>query len=137
MWTWKHSGPRSYLEHGALIGEGKLPIISPDSSLREAIEIATSNGIGVAIGIDAWFLDEDIVADSKTKSVPSSRCLEDERWHIEERLFDASERGIGARTFCGFMARLHKEKRLNIASKKVLQERRVYGILLLEDMLHV
>jgi len=137
MWTWKHSGPRSYLEHGALIGEGKLPIISPDSSLREAIEIATSNGIGVAIGIDAWFLDEDVVVDSKPKSVPSSRCLEDERWHIEERLFEASERGIGARTFCGFMARLHEEKRLNIASKKVLQERRVYGVLLLEDMLYV
>ena len=137
MWTWKHSGPRSYIVDDALIGEGKLPIISPDSSLREAIEIATSNGIGVAIGIDAWFLDEDVVADSKQKSVPSSRCLEDERWHIEERLFDASERGIGARTFCGFMARLHEEKRLNIASKKVLQERRVYGILLLEDMLHV
>ena len=135
MWTWKHSGPRSYLEKDSLIGEGKLPIISPDSSLREAIEIATSNGIGVAIGIDAWFLDEDVVADSKQISVPSSRCLEDERWHIEERLFDTSEQGIGARTFCGFMARLHEEKRLNIASKKVLQERRVYGILLLEDML--
>jgi hypothetical protein len=135
MWTWKHSPPRSYMEQDSLIGNGKLPIISPDSTLREAIEIATSNGIGVAIGIDAWFLDEDVIDDSKQKSVPSSRCLEDERWHIEERLFDTSEQGIGARTFCGFMARLHEEKRLNIASKKVLQERRVYGVLLLEDML--
>tara|TARA_B110000459_G_C16562125_1_gene472101 strand:+ start:42 stop:419 length:378 start_codon:yes stop_codon:yes gene_type:complete len=125
------------MEQDSLIGNGKLPIISPDSTLREAIEIATSNGIGVAIGIDAWFLDEDVIDDSKQKSVPSSRCLEDERWHIEERLFDTSEQGIGARTFCGFMARLHEEKRLNIASKKVLQERRVYGVLLLEDMLNI
>jgi len=130
-WSWKHEKPSSYLQNGAIIGGGKLPIISPDSSLREAIEIATSNGVGVAIGIDVWHLADD----DNQKPIKSSRCLEDERWHIDDDLFHADEKGIGARTFCSFLARLNEEKCLNIASKKVVQKRRVFGILLLEDML--
>jgi hypothetical protein len=130
-WSWKHEKPSSYLQNGVIIGEGKLPIISPDSSLREAIEIATSNGVGVAIGIDVWHLADD----DNQKPIKSSRCLEDERWHIDDDLFHNDEKGIGARTFCGFLARLNEEKCLNIASKKVVQKRRIFGILLLEDML--
>ena len=136
-WVWTHRKPSSYIVEKEIIGKGKLPIISPDSSLGEAIEIATSNGVGVAIGIDAWYLDDDLDDDYKRKEVKSSRCLEDEHWYIKDELFAPEEAGIGARTFCSFLARLYAENRLNIASKKVKQERRVLGILLLEDMLNM
>ena len=63
------------------VGWGKLPIVSPDVSLKEAMDIAAMSGGYVAVGIDAYIWDGPKVQEIKKLS------RDDEAWKISESLF--------------------------------------------------
>lgn len=107
---------------------GVLPIITPDFSIREAMEIANLNGVGVAISIDSW---EDI----NNLEYEVSYGSVDQSWYIDGDLFDDSEPNLH-RTFSSFIRYLSETYQLNIKEGSVRHSRRLYGILLLEDLIN-
>ena len=106
---------------------GILPIITPDFSIQEAMEIASLNGVGVAISIDSW---EDM--DNQDYQIEYGSV--DHSWYIDEDLFDSSEPNLH-RTFCSFVRYLSDSHQLNIKQSSVKHTRRIFGILLLKDLL--
>ena len=121
LWDWNRS---------KRIGDdyaGILPIITPDFSIQEAMEIASLNGVGVAISIDSW---EDI----ENQDYQIEYGSIDHSWYINEDLFDSSEPNLH-RTFCSFLRYLSDSHQLNIKQSSVKHTRRIFGVLLLKDLL--
>ena len=106
---------------------GILPIITPDFSIQEAMEIASLNGVGVAISIDSW-------EDMGNQDYQIEYGCMDHSWYIDENLFDSSEPKLH-RTFCSFVRYLSDSHQLNIKQSSVKHSRRIFGILLLNDLL--
>jgi hypothetical protein len=120
-WDWNRS---------KRIGDGSagiLPIITPDFSIQEAMEIASLNGVGVAISIDSW-------QDLGNQDYQIEYGSMDHSWYIDENLFDKSE-PKQHRTFSSFVRYLSDSHQLNIKQNSVKHSRRIVGILLLKDLL--
>jgi hypothetical protein len=88
VWWWgetcpvRQEGMEAWLETASSgVGWGKLPIVSPDVSLKEAMDIAAMSGGYVAVGIDAYIWDG--------PQGPRNQQLshDDEAWKISESLF--------------------------------------------------
>jgi hypothetical protein len=88
VWWWgetcpvRQEGMEAWLETASSgVGWGKLPIVSPDVSLKEAMDIAAMSGGYVAVGIDAYIWDG--------LQGPRNQQLsrDDEAWKISESLF--------------------------------------------------
>ncbi len=121
QWNWNRS---------KRIGDGFagiLPIITPDFSIQEAMEIASLNGVGVAISIDSW-------QDLGNQDYQIEYGSIDHSWYIDENLFDNSEPKLH-RTFSSFVRYLSDSHQLNIKQSSVKHSRRIVGILLLKDLL--
>jgi hypothetical protein len=88
VWLWgetcpgRQEGMEAWLETASSgVGWGKLPIVSPDVSLKEAMDIAAMSGGYVALGIDAYIWD----GPQGPRNQQLSR--DDEAWKISESLF--------------------------------------------------
>jgi len=88
VWWWgetcpvRQEGIEAWLETASSgVGWGKLPIVSPDVSLKEAMDIAAMSGGYVAVGIDAYIWD----GPQGPRNQQLSR--DDEAWKISESLF--------------------------------------------------
>ena len=88
VWWWgetcpvRQEGMEAWLETASSgVGWGKLPIVSPDVSLKEAMDIAAMSGGYVAVGIDAYIWD----GPQGPRNQELSR--DDEAWKISESLF--------------------------------------------------
>ena len=88
VWWWgetcpvRQEGMEAWLETASSgVGWGKLPIVSPDVSLKEAMDIASMSGGYVALGIDAYIWD----GPQGPRNQQLSR--DDEAWKISEALF--------------------------------------------------
>ena len=88
VWWWgetcpvRQEGMEAWLETASSgVGWGKLPIVSPDVSLKEAMDIAAMSGGYVALGIDAYIWDG--------PQGPRNQQLshDDQAWKISESLF--------------------------------------------------
>jgi hypothetical protein len=88
VWWWgetcpvRQEGMEAWLETASSgVGWGKLPIVSPDVRLKEAMDIAAMSGGYVAVGIDAYIWD----GPQGPRNQELSR--DDEAWKISESLF--------------------------------------------------
>jgi len=108
---------------------GILPIVTPDLSMSDLVNLVCTNGVGVAVAIDAWF-----VVDEGTLPEDERCCSADEEWYITPRLFEESEPQCH-RTFGGFLGRLASTHRLHLQSHEVVHERRLLGVIRLETVL--
>ena len=109
--------------------EGLLPIVSPDISMGELLDIAAMNGIGVAVAIDAW----------SAKGLPENDEMfgtADTDWYINGDLFGENE-PPAYRTYGSFLGALNTNKQLNIEVDQVKHERRILGVLLLDELLNM
>ena len=106
--------------------EGLLPIVSPDVSMGELLDIAAMNGIGVAVAIDAWSAEG--LPETGEKFGPA-----DTDWYINGGLFDKNEPRT-YRTYGSFLGALNSNKQLNIEVDQVKHERRIFGVLLLDEI---
>jgi hypothetical protein len=109
--------------------EGLLPIVSPDLSMGELLDIATMNGIGVAVAIDAWSAEG--LPETGEKFGPA-----DTDWYISSSLFGKNEPRT-YRTYGSFLGALNANKQLNIEVDQVKHERRILGVLLLDELLNM
>jgi len=109
--------------------EGLLPIVSPDVSMGELLDIAAMNGIGVAVAIDAW----------SAEGLPETSEMfgpADTDWYINGGLFHKNEPRT-YRTYGSFLGALNSNKQLNIEVDRVKHERRLFGVLLLDELLNM
>ena len=107
--------------------QGKLPIVSMNSSLEEIGQLFDEYKElpGVVISIDQWHIkgDEDIAYEySKI----------DGEYKINHARFSPEEQ-TGARTFATFLKRIIDTANYGILSSDVIHTRRAYGILLRDD----
>jgi hypothetical protein len=109
--------------------EGLLPIVSPDISMGELLDIAAMNGIGVAVAIDAWSANGLPETDEMFGSA-------DTDWYINGDLFGKNE-PPAYRTYGSFLGALNTNKQLNIEVDQVKHERRILGVLLLDELLNM
>ena len=109
--------------------EGLLPIVSPDLSMGELLDIAAINGIGVAVAIDAWsatgLAENDITYGEA-----------DTDWFITSELFGPNEPPV-YRTYGSFLGALNSNEQLNIERDQVMHERRIFGVILLDELLNM
>ena len=107
--------------------EGLLPIVTPDVSMGELLDLAAMNGIGVAVAIDAWSAD----------GLPETHNMfgpADTDWYISGDLFGKNE-PKAYRTYGSFLGALNANKQLNIEVDQVKHERRIFGVLLLDEIM--
>jgi hypothetical protein len=109
--------------------EGLLPIVSPDLSIGELVDIAAMNGIGVAVAIDAWSAEG--LPETGERFGPA-----DTDWYINGDLFSENE-PPAYRTYGSFLGALNTNKQLNIEADQVKHERRIFGVLLLDELLNM
>ena len=107
--------------------EGLLPIVTPDVSMGELLDLAAMNGIGVAVAIDAWSADG--LPETDDMFGPA-----DTDWYISGDLFGKNE-PQAYRTYGSFLGALNANKQLNIEVDQVMHERRIFGVLLLDEIL--
>jgi hypothetical protein len=122
-WVWS----RRRLEP-SVVG-GILPIVTPDLSMSDLVNLVCANGVGVAVAIDAWN-----VVDESTLPEEERCCSADVEWYITPKLFDDCEPQCH-RTFGGFLGRLASTHRLHLQAHEVVHERRLLGVLRLETVL--
>ena len=108
--------------------EGLLPIVTPDVSMGELLDLAAMNGIGVAVAIDAWSADG--LPETDNMFGPA-----DTDWYISGDLFGKNEPKT-YRTYGSFLGALNANKQLNIEVDQVMHERRVFGVLLLDEIVN-
>ena len=109
--------------------EGLLPIVSPDLSMGELLDIAAINGIGVAVAIDAW----------SAKGLAKNDITygeADTDWFITSKLFGPNEPPV-YRTYGSFLGALNSNEQLNIERDQVMHERRIFGVILLDELLNM
>ena len=108
--------------------EGLLPIVTPDVSMGELLDLAAMNGIGVAVAIDAWSADG--LPETDDMFGPA-----DTDWYISGDLFGKNE-PKAYRTYGSFLGALNANKQLNIEVDQVKHERRIFGVLLLDEIVN-
>ena len=108
--------------------EGLLPIVTPDVSMGELLDLAAMNGIGVAVAIDAW--SADVLPETDNMFGPA-----DTDWYISGDLFGKNE-PQAYRTYGSFLGALNANKQLNIEVDQVMHERRIFGVLLLDEIVN-
>jgi hypothetical protein len=109
--------------------EGLLPIVTPDVSMGELLDLAAMNGIGVAVAIDAW----------SANGLPETGDMfgpADTEWYISSDLFGKNE-PPAYRTYGSFLGALNANKQLDIEVDQVKHERRIFGVLLLDELLNM
>ena len=106
--------------------QGVLPIVPPDVTMGELLDVLCMNGVGVAISIDAW---RDRGSEPGVIRYPPA----DTTWYITKELF--SEQPPAYQTFGSFLSYLDAKDRLGLKADDVEHERRLFGVLLLEDAL--
>ena len=94
--------------------------------MGELLDIATMNGIGVAVAIDAWSAEG--LPETGEKFGPA-----DTDWYISSSLFGKNEPRT-YRTYGSFLGALNANKQLNIEVDQVMHERRIFGVLLLDEI---
>ena len=105
---------------------GTYPVMSIESSFDEVLSAAFQHGEGVAISVDAWQIDGvDEYVQSK----------EDESWRFGPDLFADDVKG--ARSFSSFLSTLVHHKLLDVKQKNVKQQRRILGIISLDELIRV
>jgi hypothetical protein len=109
--------------------EGLLPIVTPDVSMGELLDLAAMNGIGVAVAIDAW----------SANGLPETGDMfgpADTEWYISSDLFGKNE-PPAYRTYGSFLGALNANKQLDIEVDQVKHERRILGVILLDELLNM
>lgn len=106
--------------------QGILPIVSPDCTLAHLIDVICMNGIGAAIAIDEWDLRDDGLANRPTPAM-------DKAWYIDSGLF--KDETTACRTMPSFLSALHANDNLAVKAHNVKHTRRLYGVVLLEDVM--
>ncbi len=96
--------------------------------MGELLDLATMNGIGVAVAIDAWSADG--LPETDNMFGPA-----DTDWYISGDLFGKNE-PQAYRTYGSFLGALNANKQLNIEVDQVMHERRIFGVLLLDEILN-
>ena len=97
--------------------------------MGELLDIAAMNGIGVAVAIDAW----------SANGLPETDEMfgtADTDWYINGDLFGENE-PPAYRTYGSFLGALNTNKQLNIEVDQVKHERRILGVLLLDELLNM
>lgn len=102
------------------------PVMSIESSFDEVLSAAFQHGEGVAISVDSWQIDGvDEYVQSK----------EDEAWRFGPDLFADDVKG--ARTFSSFLSTLVHHKLLDVKQKNVKQQRRILGVISLDELIRI
>ena len=97
--------------------------------MGELLDLAAMNGIGVAVAIDAW--SADVLPETDNMFGPA-----DTDWYISGDLFGKNE-PQAYRTYGSFLGALNANKQLNIEVDQVMHERRIFGVLLLDELLNM
>jgi hypothetical protein len=97
--------------------------------MGELLDLAAMNGIGVAVAIDAW----------SANGLPETGDMfgpADTEWYISSDLFGKNEPPV-YRTYGSFLGALNANKQLDIEVDQVKHERRIFGVLLLDELLNM
>lgn len=102
------------------------PVMSVECSVDEILSAAFQHGEGVAISVDSWQIN------GVNEYIQSK---EDKLWKFRGDIFADAEQG--ARSFSSFLATLEHHKLLDVKQHDVTQQRRILGIISLDELIRV
>jgi hypothetical protein len=102
------------------------PVMSVECSVDEILSAAFQHGEGVAISVDSWQIN------GVNEYIQSK---EDKLWKFGVDIFADAE--LGARSFSSFLATLEHHKLLDVKQNDVSQQRRILGIISLDELIRV